>query len=502
LSAQRRKQESDSNSKESDARRNLAAALKLMENANNSDYEEAIELLKVATKDERDERIYTAVHNNIGLAYCNLHKFSQAIESFKKAIDKNPHYSNAYNNLGLAYYYQGRSKSSLAQQGDYWLAVDCFNKAIDLDKNDANALNNKGKIMFELGWHDEGLNCINDAIKISPNNANVWNNKGHVFASQERNQEAIKYFNKALEINPEHAEAWNNKANVLSRLARYSDDVDEENSQFEEAIECYDKALQFSNLVDALNNKALLLSNNGENKAALRLIKEWSRKNLGNENTKDIEGLAYYNLNKLDRAFKCFDTVTTKNNSKTAWYHKGNVKLKQNDPDAAIECYNQALRIDSMFAEAHNSKAIAYYRKKEHAKAIAEASRAIEIKPSLAAAEENYAKLSVPINQTSVQNFWEFWNSTLPKKIVGVLLGLALALIVSFSIFMPAFLPPTSMLSQPAILLPIIGIILLILLIPEIKKAKMGPLELELKEQQIHATTNASSLSENIDRYD
>ncbi|HLN35072.1 MAG TPA: hypothetical protein VK250_07295 [Nitrososphaeraceae archaeon] len=41
-----------------------------------------------------------------------------------------------------------------------------------------------------------------------------------------------------------------------------------------------------------------------------------------------------------------------------------------------------------------------------------------------------------------------------------------------------------------------LGIILFILLIPEIKKAKMGPMEFELQEQHIHPTNNSPSMSE------
>ena len=41
-----------------------------------------------------------------------------------------------------------------------------------------------------------------------------------------------------------------------------------------------------------------------------------------------------------------------------------------------------------------------------------------------------------------------------------------------------------------------LGIILFILLIPEIKKAKMGPIEFELEEQHVHPTKDSPSLSE------
>ena len=41
-----------------------------------------------------------------------------------------------------------------------------------------------------------------------------------------RYEEAIECFDRALEINPNFAEAWNNKGNVLDELGRYEEAVE------------------------------------------------------------------------------------------------------------------------------------------------------------------------------------------------------------------------------------------------------------------------------------
>ncbi|CAD8129465.1 unnamed protein product [Paramecium sonneborni] len=60
-------------------------------------------------------------------------------------------------------------------------------------------------------------------------------------------QEAIECYDKALLINPKNDQIWNNKGHALRNLNKY-----------QEAIECYDKALLINPQNDqALNNKAL-----------------------------------------------------------------------------------------------------------------------------------------------------------------------------------------------------------------------------------------------------
>ena len=161
------------------------------------------------------------------------------------------------------------------------------------------------------------------------------------------------------------------------------------------------------------------------------------------------------------------------------------------------------------FAEAHNAKASALFNKGNQKEASKEIKRAIEIKPSLSVANENIAKITSSSSE-HLQNFWDFWKSSLFKKIVGitlVVLLLSTVSIITYHIIFNIISVTNStnpMNSQEAQLMDIsegyfitLGIILFILLIPEIKKAKMGPMEFELEEQHIHPTNDSPSLSEN-----
>ena len=59
----------------------------------------------------------------------------------------------------------------------------------------------------------------------------VWNNKGLALNSLGKYDEAIKCYDKAIEIDPDDADTWNNKGLALNSLG--NDD---------EAKKCYDRS--------------------------------------------------------------------------------------------------------------------------------------------------------------------------------------------------------------------------------------------------------------------
>jgi curved DNA-binding protein CbpA len=91
-----------------------------------------------------------------------------------------------------------------------------------------------------------------------PNDAWGWRNKGGALYFLEKYDEAIKCYDKAIEIDPNNSVVWNNKGLALSFLEKY-----------DEAIKCYDKAIEIDpNDADVWNNKGLALDSLGNNERA------------------------------------------------------------------------------------------------------------------------------------------------------------------------------------------------------------------------------------------
>jgi len=71
--------------------------------------------------------------------------------------------------------------------------------------------------------------------KLIEMNPEYWNNKGNALNKLKRYEEAIECYDKAIELNPNNPDYWNIKGNALMKLKRY-----------EEAFECYDKAIELN----------------------------------------------------------------------------------------------------------------------------------------------------------------------------------------------------------------------------------------------------------------
>ena len=109
--------------------------------------------------------------------------------------------------------------------------------------------------------------------------------------------------------------------------------------------------------------------------------------------------------------------------------------------------------------------------------AIREIKKSISLKPTLVNAYENLAKLSI-LSDKGQQNFLDFWNASLSRKIIAILLGLFLLISVGFIFYESTVLSKEMQPLHYAIPISIV----LILLSPQISKAKMGPIELELSK--------------------
>jgi tetratricopeptide (TPR) repeat protein len=69
-------------------------------------------------------------HNNLGLVYANQGKLVEAEEEYKKEIEVNPGYDNAYFNLGLLYFEEKRFDE----------AISSLQKTLEINPNHIDAL--------------------------------------------------------------------------------------------------------------------------------------------------------------------------------------------------------------------------------------------------------------------------------------------------------------------------------------------------------------------------
>jgi tetratricopeptide (TPR) repeat protein/predicted amidophosphoribosyltransferase len=210
--------------------------------------------------------------------------------------------------------------------------------------------------------------------------AREWNNKGTSLEKVGRYEEAIKCYEKALEINPQQTETWFNKGNSLGRLGR-----------FDEATKCHDKALEINpQHPTGWNNKGVSLQDLGRFDEAIKCYEKALKINPRNADAWSNKGVSLTDLGRFDEAIKCCEKALEINPKKVnAWVNKGNSLRRLGRFDEAIKCHDKALEIDPQNAGAWNNKGVSLVKLGRFDEAIACYEKALEINPQQADAWYN-----------------------------------------------------------------------------------------------------------------
>ncbi|MCE5284238.1 MAG: tetratricopeptide repeat protein [Pelosinus sp.] len=131
--------------------------------------------------------------------------FDSAALAYCKAIQLNPEYAKAYNNLGLV----------LRNTGQLYEAEACFRRAIELTPEDAYAFTNLGLVLSDLGFLDKAEECLLQAIEIDDTLPEIYNDLGIVLEEKNQLAEAEQSFRKAIALKLDYGEALYNLGTLL-----------------------------------------------------------------------------------------------------------------------------------------------------------------------------------------------------------------------------------------------------------------------------------------------
>jgi len=130
-------------------------------------------------------------HYKIGLSYYNENKFQKAYIEFQKALEFNPLDKEVLNAIGIVH---------LLQFEDFEKAVEYFKKALKVDRNFSEAHNNLGVAYERTGKIDEAIASYKKAISnpMYPHPEKAFNNLGRVYYRTGKYDQAIEAFTGAL----------------------------------------------------------------------------------------------------------------------------------------------------------------------------------------------------------------------------------------------------------------------------------------------------------------
>lgn len=273
----------------------------------------------------------------IWLADYNFYKANKAISQteelskvrdyLNRSIELNPYLSNYHFALaqGLSVEAQLMSSEPSAEisqiQDLVGQSLNEAQKGADLDKNYSGAWETQASIYESLraliGPEVDTLinSAYQKALELEPNNPALHLGLGQNYQLMAW---SLKTLTQEEELTPE----------IKSQI----------NDLIDKAILEYDKAVQLkSNYLEASYNLALALEQKGENEKAIEEIKSLAQSNRFNPEI---------------------------------WYELGQIYLRSDNQDQALEAYQEAVRIDPNYSNAHFQAAMIYEQKGEKDKAI------------------------------------------------------------------------------------------------------------------------------------
>tara|TARA_Y100000768_G_scaffold113511_1_gene83678 strand:+ start:321 stop:1964 length:1644 start_codon:yes stop_codon:yes gene_type:complete len=134
----------------------------------------------------------------------NLKKYSEASASFEKAIELNPNFSEAFNNLG-------NIKKSLNEPDK---AIECFKMAIKLKDNNIEALFNLASIYQENNKFEDLIKIYKKLLQFDKNHIKTLYNLGSAYLFLGNISEGKNYFEKVLKLDQSNIPSFRNYVSV------------------------------------------------------------------------------------------------------------------------------------------------------------------------------------------------------------------------------------------------------------------------------------------------
>jgi tetratricopeptide (TPR) repeat protein len=158
---------------------------------------------------------FAFAHNNLGNALKAKGDLGGAIACYKQAIEIDPKNALAHHNLGIA----------LSDKGDPDGAIACYKQILELDPQNATAHTFLGAALYAKHDLDGAIACCQKALHLDPKDAHAHTNLGSALDAKGDLDGAIACFHKALALDPKHAEAHCNLGLVLGRQGRFAEAV-------------------------------------------------------------------------------------------------------------------------------------------------------------------------------------------------------------------------------------------------------------------------------------
>ncbi len=145
---------------------------------------------------------------------------TSAVVTFRRALEVDPSYAQAYAGLGLTYWHQftERQNTELARK-----ALDACNHAIALAPALPEALVCIATVYNGTGKYDEAAKTLEDALRIEPANTEAMAQLARNYMKTGKLKEAEERYKRALQMHPQYWLGYGHLGNFYYQQGRYED---------------------------------------------------------------------------------------------------------------------------------------------------------------------------------------------------------------------------------------------------------------------------------------
>ncbi|KDO26842.1 hypothetical protein SPRG_08133, partial [Saprolegnia parasitica CBS 223.65] len=355
----------------------------------------------------RIEPHFAEAFGNLGNALKEIGDMNGAVQFYLRAIKLNPRFADVYNNLASSYMQMGATRE----------AIETYKMALVLDPCLVDAHSNLGNLYKAQGLVEDATECYTNAIRVKPNFAIAWSNLAGLLKDDGQIDKAIAHYKEAIRLAPDFADAYSNLGNALKESGQPTEAIEAykaaialrpefaiahgnlassyfDANQIELAISTYRTAIQLEpNFPDAYNNLGNALRDIGQLEQAISCYRTALRLKPDHPFAYNNLGNALKDKGMIKEAIHCYMTaVRLMPRFAAAHSNLGSILKEQGKVEQAVAHYQEAITIDPTFADAFSNMGNAYKELLRLEDAIACYSTAIRLKPAFA---DTYSNLAV-----------------------------------------------------------------------------------------------------------
>ncbi|MFM8917880.1 MAG: tetratricopeptide repeat protein, partial [Bacteroidota bacterium] len=269
---------------------------------------------------------------SMAITYQNMQNYGKAVIYFQKALDKNPNYEIAMEELTACLAVSGR-----LQEG-----ADIFKGLIDKDPYSYAAWYNLGDVHCRLGSLEEALNAFDYCILIKDDFAPAHLDKAHVLAMLGEFEEAINKYIQTFEYYNPDGITYFNIAECYEKLEK----MDEARTYYKKSVKLLPEMAQ------AWYGIALTLEYEERWYEAIHYVRKAIEKDHTNPEFWLLLADCEFNLNNITEAGELYTrTVEEFPSHIDSWLSHAHFLTETGNPDDAVDSTNRGLSVHPHCAE-------------------------------------------------------------------------------------------------------------------------------------------------------